>query len=290
MIRVSVPATSANCCIGYDSMGMALDWWSHFRFEKSDSFQITGCDPEYRTKDNLVVKGFAAVCQKLNQPMPDFHLDIDCDIPTCRGLGSSAVCTVAGILAADVWFHAHLNKIEMLNMAAEIEGHADNAAAALFGHAVVTYLQDGTWKMMLIPCVSWKMLALIPDYPISTSEARKLIPETVSLKQASLQAAHAAAFCASLESGNQMMLTSSAEDFLHEPYRSALIREYADLKHFCNLNGFPLWISGSGSTMLAVSMEEDELNRLKDYVEYKYPSIQVKPVSISQKGAYVLYE
>lgn len=290
MIRVSVPATSANVCIGFDSLGLALDWWAHFRFEKSDSLTITGCPEKFCNRDNLVIKGFEAVCQKLDRELPSFHLDIDTDIPFSRGLGSSATCIVAGILAADAWFDAHLTKSEMLNLAASLEGHADNVAAALYGHLVVTYKQNDVWKLTLIPCKTWNMLALIPDYPVSTEEARTLIPDKVLLGEASLQTAHAIAFCSALASGDQIMLTSAAEDFLHEPYRSSLIKEYADLRSFCHSHGFPLWISGSGSTMLAMSKIKPQLDQLKSYVENTYPSIQVKPVTISQKGAYVAYE
>lgn len=198
MIRVSVPATSANVCIGFDSLGLALDWWAHFRFEKNDSLTITGCPEKFCNRDNLVIKGFEAVCQKLGRELPSFHLDIDTDIPFSRGLGSSATCIVAGILAADAWFDAHLTKSEMLNSAASLEGHADNVAAALYGHLVVTYKQNDVWKLTLIPCATWNMLALIPDYPVSTEEARTLIPDKVLLEQASLQTAHAIAFCSAL--------------------------------------------------------------------------------------------
>ena len=81
MIQVHVPATSANCCIGFDSLGMALDWWAKFQFEKSNTLTITGCPDEYADENNLVVQAFLKTCQYLKKEIPTFHLHIDSDIP-----------------------------------------------------------------------------------------------------------------------------------------------------------------------------------------------------------------
>ena len=154
MIIVHVPATSANCCVGFDSLGMALDWWATFRFEPSDVLKITGCPKEYADKNNLVVQAFQKTCQHLHQEMPNFHLDIDSDIPFSRGLGSSSTCVVAGILACDAWFEAHMNKMEILKIATEIEGHPDNVAPCIFGQAVTSFMDQLDPRMMIVPCAS----------------------------------------------------------------------------------------------------------------------------------------
>ena len=125
MICVKVPATSANCCVGFDTLGMALDWFATFYFEPNPEFVIEGCPDEFKNEDNLVIVGFKKTCDYMKVDMPTLKLKIDTDIPSSRGLGSSSTCIVAGIMAADAWFHGQLNKMEMLKIATEIEGHPD---------------------------------------------------------------------------------------------------------------------------------------------------------------------
>lgn len=104
MISVHVPATSANCCVGFDCLGMAVDWWAHFTFEESDELIVEGCPEEFKGSNNLVVQAFYTACDYLCLDYPTFKLTIDTDIPFARGLGSSSTCVVAGILACDAWF------------------------------------------------------------------------------------------------------------------------------------------------------------------------------------------
>ena len=105
MICVKVPATSANCCVGFDTLGMALDWFATFYFEPNPEFVIEGCSDEFKNEDNLVIVGFKKTCDYMKVDMPTLKLKIDTDIPSSRGLGSSSTCIVAGIMAADAWFH-----------------------------------------------------------------------------------------------------------------------------------------------------------------------------------------
>lgn len=290
MIKVCVPATSANCCVGFDTMGMALDWFSTFTFMPSETLEITGCPEEFCDENNLVVRSFKEACMYMKKEMPAFKLNIETDIPFSRGLGSSSTCVVAGILAADAWFDANLNKMELLKIATIMEGHPDNVAPALFGQACTSFLdEDGQARLMMIPCQDFKGLALIPDDPIETSEARKVLPQTLAYKDAVKQVAYALSFAQSLTCGNELILNKSCHDFLHEPYRSKLIKEYDEIKTYCESIDLAMWISGSGSTMLAISLEDEKLELLNNMVS-KFTNITCRKVSISKKGAYVEYE
>lgn len=289
MIRVHVPATSANCCIGFDSLGMALDWWATFQFEPSDELIITGCPKEYANEDNLVVQSFLKTCQHLRKEVPTFHLHIDSDIPFSRGLGSSSTCVVAGILACDAWFQTHLNKMEILEIATDIEGHPDNVAPCIFGKAVCSFMEEGKPRMMIVPCADYKCLAMIPDYPIVTNEARKVLPSTLKYKDAVSQVGHALCFLQALQVGNEMILVKSCVDHLHEPYRKKLIPDYDSIHEQCQEMDLAMWISGSGSTMLAISLDPAKLNQLQKDVETKL-SIQCRQMPIASKGAWVEYE
>lgn len=289
MIQVHVPATSANCCVGFDTMGLALDWFGTFTFMPSDTLEITGCPKEFCDENNLVLTSFKAVCEYMKKEMPTFHLHINTDIPFSRGLGSSSTCVVAGVLAADKWFDAGLNKMELLSIATKIEGHPDNVAPALFGQACTSFMEEDNARLMMIPCANFKGLVLIPDYPISTVEARKVLPETITYKDAVKQVSYALSFSQSLQTGNEMILNKACHDFLHEPYRSKLIKEYDDIKEYCKSIELALWISGSGSTMLAMSLDDEKIDKLNTWIS-KYKNIQTRKVQISRKGAFVTYE
>ncbi|MCF0105469.1 MAG: homoserine kinase, partial [Holdemanella sp.] len=130
----------------------------------------------------------------------------------------------------------------------------------------------------------------IPPYPIKTEEARKLLPKTISYKKACKQVAHALTFIQALYVGNEVVLTSACKDYLHEPYRKKLIKEYDSIHDYCIQRGFPMWISGSGSTMLALSLKKENIDNLMDFIQMNYPHIECRTIAVSKKGAYVEYE
>ncbi len=102
MIKITVPATSANLGIGYDTLGMAVSLYSHFTFERADKLTITGCPEEFQNEDNLVYVSFVDALAAWGEPAFPVAIDIQTDVPVARGLGSSSTCVVAGIMAAAV--------------------------------------------------------------------------------------------------------------------------------------------------------------------------------------------
>lgn len=290
MIKVTVPATSANVCIGFDCLGIAVDMNAVFTFDKCDTLKITGCPEEFANEDNLVVQGFKRICDYLKKDLPTFHLHIDSPIPLSRGLGSSSACVVAGMLAANEWFGVNFSKKELLALAIEMEGHPDNVAPAIYGQTCVGFMDDGQPHLMPINCPDWKGLAIIPPYPIQTEEARKILPKTLPYREVTKQVGYALTFVQALQAGDEKVMAKSCHDFLHEPYRKNLIEEYDIIKDYCMVRGFPIWISGSGSTMMAMSLHEYKLKHLKKWIEENYPYMECKYVSISKEGARVDYE
>lgn len=288
MISVQVPATSANCCIGFDCMGMALDWYATFTFEESLKLEISGCPKEYQTWDNLVVQAFCRFCDIFHFPYPSFHLHIDSKIPFSRGLGSSATCILGGLCGANAWFGNFASKEEILKIATEMEGHPDNVAPALLGNTILCHVDSENIEMIQLDCADWYGLAMIPEYSVSTKEARSILPVSISHKEASQQVSNALFFVDALKTGNEKNLLRAGIDYLHEPYRKKLIPDYDRISSFCSKEEIPMWISGSGSTMLAVSMKKEKINNLKQFIQiYGINCIDVK---IAKKGVQIKYE
>lgn len=283
MIKVHVPATSANCCVGFDCLGMALDWWSTFVFERAHTLWISGCEPQFWTPDNQVVQAFYLTCEYLKVEKPPFHLSIDTTVPSSHGLGSSAMCIVAGIEGANAWFGSKLTKTEILELAIQMEGHPDNVAPAIFGNTIVSFMDDNhKAHIMPISCADWYLLVMIPETMVSTREARKVLPDRISHIQASRQVANALSFIQALQAGNKEVLFQSCKDYLHEPYRASLIPEYERVHDYCQTHQIPMWISGSGSTLIAIDQQKEKLDDLASHVE-----VPSHPIVISKKGAYV---
>lgn len=290
MISVYVPATSANCCVGFDCLGMAVDWWAHFTFEESDTLIVEGCPDEFKGRNNLVVQAFYTTCDYLHLEYPTFKLTIDTDVPFARGLGSSSTCVVAGILACDAWFKKNMDKMEILKIATSIEGHPDNVAPAIFGQATACFMEREDVKMSLVPCANYHCLAIVPRYEVKTSQARKVLPQGMAFKDCVSQVSHALVFIQALQQGNEELLASSCRDLLHEPYRRQFIKEYDRIKKYCDSKQLPMWISGSGSTMMVVSLEQSYLVDLSKFLEDSFSELDYRFLTIAKEGAFIKYE
>lgn len=289
MIRVSVPATSANCGVGFDTMGLALDWRAEFTFEKAPVLTITGCPEAYAGEDNLVWQAYLRGCKAADCYPDPLHIHINTDVPYARGLGSSATCIVAGLAAAFEIHGRQAQRPELLALATEMEGHPDNVAPAIFGDLVTSVMTEDQAVVCKTDMSLWHCLALVPDNEVSTKEARKVLPAEISLSDAARQAGRCALFVQGLERGDQQLVTAACQDRLHEPYRGRLIPRYETLKKACMANDVPLWISGSGSTMLAISRDRQQLASMKDWVRDRY-GIEGRLVQPDREGVRVSHE
>lgn len=289
MIRVHVPATSANLGPGYDCLGLAYDWEGVFDFEIIESgISIHGCDGAYQNQDNLVYIAFKKTLDLLGENIPGISIGIHCDIPTKRGLGSSAACIVAGAVGANALFHNRLNKYEIFDICTKIEGHPDNIAPALFGQLTVSFMEDDKPNMIRYGVhPQMKFLALVPKTSVATSEARKLLPNALSYSDAVFQIGHAAAMCKALEIGNGVILRKACKDTMHEPYRQKLIHEYEAIYEIQKAAGaFAMFISGSGSTMVIISDEEEILTKIMQQAQKRFPSMQGRLLNVDRHGAW----
>ena len=213
-----------------------------------------------------------------------FKLTIDTDVPFARGLGSSSTCVVAGILACDAWFKKGMDKMEILKIATSIEGHPDNVAPAIFGQATACFMEREDVKMSLVPCANYHCLVIVPRYEVKTSQARKVLPTGMAFKDCVSQVSHALVFIQALQQGDESLLASSCRDLLHEPYRRQFIKEYDRIKKYCDSKQLPMWISGSGSTIMVVSLEESHLVELSKILESCFSELDYRFLTIAKEG------
>lgn len=257
MIRIQVPATSANLGPGFDCMGMALSLYNSYTFERIEKLEIQGCPQEYANADNLIYKAYAKVFEVCGKEPWGVRIHIESAIPISRGLGSSATCVVAGVLAANYFLNNPLDDHAVLNLCTELEGHPDNVAPALFGGVQACFREgDIIYHNRYALHSSYHLTVLIPPTPLSTQEARAVLPQMVSRKDVVFTLSHALATLRYLENGDYEHLKLAMQDCLHQPYRLPLIAYSEEVMNWCReAGGEVVYLSGAGPTLLCISEE-----------------------------------
>lgn len=292
MIRVTVPATSANLGIGYDTLGMAVSLYAQFTFDRADELTITGCPEEFRNADNMVYVAFEQALKQWGvEPFP-IAIDIKTDIPVARGLGSSSTCVVAGIMGAAALTNHTVTREELVSLATAMEGHPDNVAPALLGAAVCSFTPEGELPRCLRYTVSDRLrfITIIPPYEVHTSDARKVVPQEVPLSTAVWQMGRIAGLTRGLETGDTALIAAANDDRLQEPYRRALIPDYDAIRETCLSGGAKtLWISGSGSTLMAVTDDTIVAKFLQVRLREQFPACETHILTCDTEGAQIEY-
>lgn len=291
MVRIRVPATSANLGPGFDCLGLALNLYARFTFEPlSQGIEISGCQPQDAGEDNLVYRAFLHTLKAARVKNHGLRLQIDSDIPLSRGLGSSAACVVGGILGADRLYGLGLSREDMLKLATELEGHPDNAAPAIWGGLRVSLMEEG--RALSLPCdvhPSLKFLALVPDFELRTSAARAALPQSVSLKDAVYNLSHAAFLIKALEGGDPALIRAAMQDRLHQDARFKLIPGAAELKaRMENAGAISCCLSGAGPTLLCLYAEEDILSKAKEAIGKSFPGLVSMALELCAEGAEIM--
>ena len=292
MIRISVPATSANLGIGYDTLGMAVSLYSHFTFERAEKLTITGCPEEFQNEDNLVYVSLVDALAEWGEKPFGVAIGIQTDVPVARGLGSSSTCVVAGIMAAAALTGHTVTREELVAMATRVEGHPDNVAPAILGAAVCSFTPEGQLPRCLRYDVSSRLrfLTIIPPYEVHTADARKVVPQQVALSTAVWQMGRIAGLTRGLETGDTALIAAANEDRIQEPYRRALIPDYDAIRETCLEGGAAtMWISGSGSTLMAVTDDTIVAKFLQVRLQERFPQCATHILTCDTEGAQIEY-
>ncbi len=261
-VRVKVPATTANIGSGFDCLGAALTLYNQFRFSVFDgeSVQIvaTGAEADRVSTDasNLVYQSFLKLYEHLGKTPPPVKIEITMDVPLARGLGSSATAIVGGLVGANALAGSPLNQEDVMQLAIAIEGHPDNVVPALLGGCRLAAsgidraweICDVPWDRSIVPIVA------IPNFELSTTEARRVLPAEYSRADSIFNASHLGLLLRGLETGRVNWLKAALQDRIHQPYRQSLIRGYEEVRSAALTAGaHGMVISGAGPTLLALA-------------------------------------
>ena len=275
-VAVEVPASSANLGAGYDCLGVALGLTNRVEVEvrgwSRGEIELTvdgeGADELPADRTNRCVEGIEAALREVRGEIPEgvgWRIGMTNEIPLARGLGSSAAATVAGLVAGNHLLGEPLTTADLLRLATAIEGHPDNAAAALLGgFTVAATLESGIEALRFDAPRDLRAILFVPDLRLATDDMRAALPEAVPLADAVANLGRVAFGVAGFAMGRYDLLRILMVDRLHEPYRAAVFGQLPRLVEAARGAGaLGAALSGAGSTVLAFSDSVRTITRIE---------------------------
>ncbi|MDE2844221.1 MAG: homoserine kinase [Chloroflexota bacterium] len=263
-IEVLAPATTANLGPGFDCLGMALDLWNRLEVlpaggptEGNARVEISGEGADELATDasNLTFRSMQFLFDEAGIAMPPLRLRCHNAIPLSRGMGSSAAAIAGGLAAANALCDNPYSDNELLEMAATIEGHPDNVAAAVLGGLQLVVSDGPQLYTAPIPVPEdVQAVLLIPESRIATADARAVLPGQVSMADAVFNMGRVALLVAGMALDRPQYLDVATQDRLHQPYRQPLFPAIKVIFAAARDAGaLGVFLSGSGSTVLALT-------------------------------------
>lgn len=309
-VSVRVPATSANLGPGFDCLGLALPIYNTITLEETvlpgsgieiniinegnevDNMII---DDIPRDENNIAYKAIELLYNSIGQEPSELKINIQSEIPITRGLGSSASVIVGALLAANKLHGFPADEMALISIATEVEGHPDNVTPAIIGGLVFSSMEDDgsiIYRKLHWP-KEWKLTVCVPDFELSTSISRSVIPKEIPLQDAVYNLKHSAMLMHAIETADEELLKHALQDKVHQPYRMKLIPGMSDiieaLKHEQGILGAVL--SGAGPTLLVISKDYNT-DKIKSTVKEIWNgfgiSSEVRTLDIEEQGATIL--
>jgi homoserine kinase len=258
VLRVWVPATSANLGPALDAAALALNLWNRFDITPAASWRLSMEGPEAGTldaEDNPLRTAVEWLAASLGRSTSPWAVHISSAVPMARGLGSSATAVVAGLMAANAMWGLGAGVEDLVDWATLQEGHPDNVAAAIRGGLVVAWRAAGRTESAAVPIPEhWRAVVAWPATELSTRRSRAPLPATVTREDAVHNLTRAALLLTGLALDREEWVAASGEDRLHEPYRAHLIPAFAALKSRAREAGaVTVVLSGAGPAVLALA-------------------------------------
>lgn len=262
-VIVKVPASTANLGPGFDTLGMALSLyaWLEMKPAEQTTFHLHG---DHLTglptdKSNLIYEVAQMVFNEAGVSVPELEISMYSEIPLTRGLGSSASAIVGALAAANALIGTPLSDAKLLDMATSLEKHPDNVGASLYG-GIIAAAWDGSRvdHIRIEPHQDLQTLVIVPDFELSTSKARNVIPQQFDKSDVIHNISRSSLLVAALATGRLDMIQKAMSDRIHQPYRASLVPGMAEiLEHAVSHGALGAALSGAGPTVLTLVDRHD---------------------------------
>jgi homoserine kinase len=273
-----VSASSANLGPGFDSIGLALSLCDEIIVETIDSGLVVVVEGEGAGQvppgpEHLVVRAVERGLQAVGVSAAGLAVRCRNAIPHSRGLGSSAAAVVGGLAAVNGLVaqtdSTPLSEAQLIQLSSEFEGHPDNAAAAVLGGAVVSWINDtgdrpeySAVSLRLHPDIH--LYCAIPEERSLTAETRVLLPAQVGHKDARFNVSRAALLVVALTERPDLLMPAT-QDLLHQPQRGAAMPASAEYLRLLRRHNMAATLSGAGPALIALSTEPELPSEAVEY-------------------------
>ena len=273
-VSVQVPASTTNLGPGFDCLGISLRLWNRIRIEIDRSG-----DPA----PEMVSQAADLFFNHTGETRFPITCSIEGDVPQARGLGSSVTVRLGVLVALDRLTNRRLSREELCSLCAELEGHPDNAAAALFGGFTIFSRSTGKVARFDVDPQLYFVL-FIPDFEVKTADARQAVPSTFAREAVVENLGNATMIAAAFASGRYEYLQNAFADRLHQPFREKFVPFLSRvLRAGIEAGALGGFLSGSGSTVACVTLSDPE--RVGAALERAAPGVHAKILIVSADNA-----
>lgn len=266
---IAVPGSSANLGGGFDTLAVAVQLYLRVRIvdvrnDGGSRLEVVRSAPAVGA-DNAIARGYATAARQAGGQAPTVRIEAESEIPMASGLGSSAAAVVAGLRVFERVV-APLGDESLLRLAASVEGHADNAAASLFGG--LTSVVDDRYALRWRWPDELKLVVATPAAPLTTSSARAALSPGVSRADAVFNLQRVLALVHALERGDYARLRDAVQDRWHQPARMALVPQLEAVLALEDPEVFGAFLSGAGPSVALLARRD--FGRIQQRLEEIY--------------------
>ena len=289
--KIKVPGTSANIGVGYDCLGVALDYYLEIEVTESETIEFVENGKEFSIPldENLMFEAANFTQKKLNKTIPNYRVNIiRNDIPIARGLGSSSSAIVAGIMIVNRFLNNKLDRDSIAKLAVEMEGHPDNVVPAIFGGMVLAAHDKENLSYALLPNIeNLFFYVMIPNFRLSTEKARSVLPKNYKVSDAINNMSKLGLLVSRFYEKKYDDLRFLLGDRLHQPYRFKLINNSEKIFKITEEKGaIAEYISGAGPTLLDLNYDNDNfLEAMKNELSKLPDEWSIEKKRINYEGA-----
>jgi homoserine kinase len=270
MYEIKVPATSANLGPGYDTIGLALNLFNHFKINKRSDNLIKvklidknngSKEIKIKEEDNLISQAYKLYFDFIDKKVEGVEIEEIMETPLARGLGSSASAIIGGLAAAAVVSAQLISEQDFIKLAVSLEKHPDNVVPALIGGLTINYNCNNIYDYYKIDVSEdLNFILVVPDFELETKKLRDVLPEKISYDDAIFNLSRISLFTAAFLKDDYQLLEYAMEDKIHQPYRKQLIKEFDQvIKNAKESGAYGAALSGAGPTIIAAADKNEDL-------------------------------